>query len=139
MRRIGRGIATGLGVLGTVLTLVLLVAGPASAGTVSGHSCGEDHPMAPDYYDAFGNPAPCTADFSSPTAGTARITIQITQDPGASRREPHRWSFDVSDCSGTVLPGEPPRTFTCPYGPGAHTVYVDKGMGDKLVALTVDY
>lgn len=132
-----------IGVSAVALTLAagltLGTSGLAYAATVHGKSCGEQHPMSPDYYDAFGNAAPCTADFTATQSGTARITIQVVPVPGNGRRDPHKWSFDVSACTGTVLPGDPPRTFTCNFGPGAHTVYVDKSGGDKFVNLKVDY
>jgi hypothetical protein len=122
-----------------VAGLTLSTSGLAYADTVRGTSCGEQHPMSPEYYDAFGNAAPCTANFTAAQSGTARITIQVVPPVGNDRRDPHKWSFDVSDCAGTVLPGDPPRTFTCDFGPGPHTVYVDKSVGDKFVDLKVDY
>ncbi|MDT7645773.1 MAG: hypothetical protein QOC75_2773 [Pseudonocardiales bacterium] len=48
------------------------------------------------------------------------------------------WSFDIHKCDGRLLPSDPPRTFTCDFGPGEHTVYVDR-MAAETVYLKVDY
>lgn len=95
--------------------------------------------MAPEYYDAAGNAAPCTADVTATSAGTARITIDVVLRPGVFPNDPHMWSFDVMACSGTILPSDPPRTFTCDFGPGPHTVYVDIAGSDQFVDLRIDY
>jgi hypothetical protein len=126
--------------LGVAAGLTIGTSDTAYAATVTGKSCGEKHPMAPEYYDAAGNAAPCTAEFTAATSGTARITIDVIPHPGERRNDPHNWSFDVHTCTGTVLPDEPPRTFTCDFEPGAHTVYADMSSGgDKFVDLKVTY
>jgi hypothetical protein len=135
MNSISRMICASALVAGSMVGL----SGAAFADTARGTSCGEPHVMAQNYYDGFGNAAPCTADFAASRPGTATITIQVVPRPGNTRQDPHMWSFDISDCRGTILPGAAPATFTCSFDPGAHTVYVDKSLGDSYVDLTVDY
>jgi hypothetical protein len=133
-----RGWAATVGVLLALVT-ALGTAGVADAGTVFGRSCGEDHPISAEYYDAFGNAAPCTADFSAATTTTARITIDVTALHGIERDDDHVWIVDVDTCRGTVRPSEPPRVVTCTVGPGDHTVFVAKSMGDRRIDLRVDF
>lgn len=134
-RRIGIIVAA----LGVAAGLTIGTSGAAHAETVTGKSCGEKHGMSPEYYDMVGNAAPCTAEFNATEPGTARITIDVVPHPGNDRNDPHNWSFDISDCSGSILPSEPPRTFTCTFEPGAHTVYVDMTLGNKFIDLKVEY
>jgi hypothetical protein len=119
--------------------LAISTSATAYADTVTGKSCGEKNSMSPENYDMAGNAAPCTADFTATTSGTARITIDVVPHPGDSRNDPHNWSLDVFECTGSVLPEDPPRTFTCDFEPGPHTVYVDKTVGDKFIDLKVVY
>jgi hypothetical protein len=95
--------------------------------------------MSPEYYDIEGNAAPCTAEFTAARSGTARITIDVVPQAEFDRNDPHNWSFDINECTGSVLPNDPPRTFTCDFEPGAHTVYVDKSGSIKFVDLKVAY
>ncbi|MHC1560230.1 hypothetical protein ACR9E3_14845 [Actinomycetospora sp. C-140] len=130
-----------------VLAVVLAVglgtatgtAGVAHADTVLGRSCGEDHPVSAEYYDAFGNAAPCTADFTVAGTTTARITIDVIALRGIERDDDHVWIVDVDTCRGTIRPSEPPRVVTCTVGAGAHTVFVAKSMGDARIGLRVDF
>lgn len=139
MAALERSIYASVLALGLSIGLMLTTSGVAFAETVQGRSCGERHPTSPDYYDMEGNAAPCTADFTATKPGTARITIQVIQSGGVSRRDPHHWAFDTTNCRGTVLPGDPPGTFTCAFGPGRHTVYVDKTVADSFIYLRVDH
>jgi hypothetical protein len=131
----------GAGVCAVVVALAaaLGTAGTAHADTVVGRSCGEDHPVSAEYYDAFGNAAPCTADFAVAATTVARITIDVIQLHGIERDDDHAWIVDVHACDGAVRPSEPPRVVTCTVGPGEHTVFVAKGMGDARIDLRVDY
>jgi hypothetical protein len=119
--------------------LAISTPGTANAETVKGKSCGEEHAMSPDYYDAWGNAAPCTADFVADAPGTATIRIDVVPSSGNNRNDPHNWSFDLFTCEGSVLPSDPPRSFTCDFEAGPHTVYVDTNAGDRFVDLEVDY
>jgi hypothetical protein len=140
MSTLRRCIGVAAATLGVAAGLTIGTSGTAYADTVTGKSCGEKHPMSPEYYDVAGNAAPCTAEFTATTSGTARLTIDVIPYPGERRNDPRNWSFDVFECTGSVLPDDPPRTFTCDFKPGAHTVYVDMSAGgDKLVDLKVVY
>jgi len=139
MNSLLRSICASALVAGGAVGMMVGIPGAAFAETALGTSCGEPHAIAPNYYDGFGNAAPCTANFAVTRTGTATITVQVVPRPGNSRQDPHMWSFDISDCRGTILPGAAPATFTCSFGPGPHTVYVDKSIGDSYVDLTVDY
>ncbi|GAA5140981.1 hypothetical protein [Pseudonocardia adelaidensis] len=134
-----RSIGAVAAMLGVGACLAIGAPGTAYADTVTGKSCGEKHEMSPEYYDMFGNAAPCTADFVASAPGTARITIDVVSSRGHNRDDPHNWSFDLFTCEGSVLPSEPPRTFTCDFEAGPHTVYVDKNAGDRFIDLKVDY
>src|SRR5436309_3509114 len=125
--------------IGLSVAMTLGSAGLAHADTARGQSCGEKHPMAPEYYDAFGNAAPCTAYFHTTRTVVARITVDVVPMPGNVRQDPHRWSVDLDRCTGSVLPADPPRSFTCTVGPGDHTAIADKQGLDSIVHLTVDY
>jgi hypothetical protein len=139
MRYSGRGLAASIVTVGMAVGLMLGSTGIAQAGTAHGQSCGEKHPMSPEYYDAFGNAAPCFAYFHTTAARTvARITVDVVNMPGNERQDPHKWSVDLDLCGGTVLPADPPRSFTCTVGPGDHSVYADKGGLDN-VNLRVDF
>lgn len=136
MNRLARGFGAAIITVG----LAVGTAQVAHAATAQGKSCGEKHPMSPEYYDAFGNAAPCTADFHTTAQRlVARITVDVVSRPGLEHiQQPHKWSIDL-DCQGTVLPADPPRSFTCTVGPGDHTAYVDKAGSDYIVHLQVDY
>src|SRR5690242_19932157 len=134
MGRAGRWAATA-GVLVVALVMALATGGVASAGTAVGRSCGEDHPVSAEYYDAFGNAAPCTADFAVAATTTVRVTIDVVALNGIQRDDDHAWIVDVYACQGAVKPSEPPRVVTCTVGPGEHTVFVAKAMGDDHIDL----
>jgi len=135
MRRIPRWVGFIAAAFGCAASLMSVTAGHAYAATIYGHDCGEaggggtwetHGPMA----------APCIASFTASRPGTAHIAIDITS---TERGEvPHTWSFDIHKCGGKLLPSDPPRTFTCNFDPGKHTVYVDKMAAEK-VHLKVDY
>jgi hypothetical protein len=125
--------------VGTVLGMTVGSAGLAHAGTVQGKSCGENHPMDPEYYDGAGNAAPCFAYFHVDRTVVARITVDVIPMHGIERQDPHRWNVDLDLCQGTVLPGDQPKSFTCTVGPGDHSVYAERFGLDAFVKLTVDY
>ncbi len=135
LRSIGVVAAT----IGAMTGLTIGVPDTAYADTVTGKSCGEKHEMAPEYYDMVGNAAPCLAHFVAATPGTARITIDVVSSSGHNRDDPHNWVFDLWACEGSVLPSDPPRTVTCDFEAGPHTVYVDKNAGDRYIDLKVEY
>jgi hypothetical protein len=140
MTRMGRRIGAAVITAGLAIGAALGTAQVAHAATVQGKSCGEKHPIAPEYYDAFGNAAPCTADFHTTAQRlVARITVDVVSRPGLEHiQQPHKWSVD-SGCQGTVRPSDPSRSFTCILGPGDHTAYVDMAGSDRMVHLKVDY
>ena len=123
--------------IATLCCAVGLIAGApglAYAATVYGQNC------AGGTWETRGPlGAACTANFNASRPGTARMTLDIIPGKGdAEYRQPHKWSFDVNKCSGTLMPADPPRTFTCDFGPGPHTVYLDYVATEKVV-LRVDY
>jgi hypothetical protein len=139
MKYTARSLAACITVIGVALGMTLGSAGPAQAATAHGRSCGEDHPMDPEYYDGGGNAAPCFAYFHVDRTVVARITVDVIPMHGIERQDPHRWNVDIDLCEGTVLPADQPRSFTCTVGPGDHSVYAEKFGLDSFVALTVDY
>lgn len=120
---------------GFSIGLVFTTADYAYAATASGQNCGGAS-GGPSWETDGPLGAPCIASFNASQSGTARITIKIT--PSERADTPHKWSFDVDKCDGTLLPSDPQRTYTCDFGPGKHTVYVDR-MGAEKVNLTVRY
>jgi hypothetical protein len=131
LRRTGGTAAT----LGCAVGLLLNAAGQAYAATAYGQHCGGPG-GGPTWETRGALGAACTANFNASRPGTARIAIDIIS---SERGElPHMWSFDIHKCDGRLLPSDPPRTFTCDFGPGEHTVYVDR-MAAETVNLKVDY
>jgi hypothetical protein len=93
---------------------------------------------APGLGGVLGNAAPCTADVTVASTTTVRITIDVIQLNGIERDDDHVWIVDIYACQGAVRPSEPPRVVTCTIGPGDHTVFVAKAMGDARIDLRVD-
>jgi hypothetical protein len=137
MSTLRRCCGVGAAALSVAAGLTISTPGTAYADTAIGQNC--DYKAATTSRDPLGNPAPCTAQFNADKRGIASITVDVIPHPGTTRNDPRRWTFDLGECTGTVFPSDPPRTFKCSFESGAHTVYIDRALEDRLAKLEVDY